>query len=173
MKKSKELTIIDCLTDNMLLGMFLDDPRTWKSWFTFLRAFFALRPARGDLKLYRECTGRSVWPESPAKEAWLPIGVRVRKSYMISLLAIYLAFFRKYTLSKGEIGHVLIVAPTRKQAGIIKGYVQGCSTTTPDSNPTCQRDPGRDSAGQQRSDHDLSSDFKSLRGFTGSSSDSR
>jgi hypothetical protein len=163
----KELDIITCLTDKALLGHFIEDESTFSSWFCFLRAFFALSPQPQDLELYQQCTGRSEWPEQPATEAWLPIGVRGGKSFIIAILAVYLSFFRKYKLSKGEIGYVLIVAPTRKQAKIILNYCSGFLY----GHPILKGHVLNETAEEIRLDNGLaisvlSSDYKSIRGFT-------
>lgn len=171
MRRQKQrggLTIIDCLRDKSLLGAFIEDESTWKSWFCFLRATFGLRPEQGDLKLYRECTGRTKWPRRPASEIWVPTGVRGGKSYMISLLALYLAFFRQYSLSKGEKAYILIVSPTKKQAGIIKSYISGFLY----DHPLLKSHIVNETREEIELENGivistLSSDFKSLRGFTG------
>ncbi len=166
-RQQPELNIIECLRDRRLLGLFIDDEQTWAAWFCFLRAFFALRPESGDLRVYSECTSRAEWPTTPATEAWLPIGVRGGKSFMIAVLAVFLAFFRRYRLNRGEIGYVLIVAPTRKQATIIKNYVSGFLH----DHPILRGHVQSETAEEIRLDNQLaisvlSSDYKSIRGFT-------
>jgi hypothetical protein len=117
------LSIIQTLQDKQLLGQFLKDPKTWASWFSFLKCFFALPPEQKDVSLFKSCTGRHQWPTTPFSEAWLVIGTRGGKSFMTALLAAYLAAFKKYDLSPGEKGHIIIVAPSVKQAKIIKEYL--------------------------------------------------
>jgi len=119
----EDLNIIDVIEDKGLLGQFISKQSTWKAWKTLLRAFFALSPRKGDLDLYRACTGREKWSQDVLREMWLAIGVRGGKSFITALLACFLAVFKKYKLSPGEVGYIIIVAPTRRQAGIIKRYL--------------------------------------------------
>jgi hypothetical protein len=125
------LNIIQTLHDKQLLGQFLKDPETWRSWFTFLRAFFALTPQNGCVELFKSCSGRHHWPVRPFSEAWLIIGTRGGKSFITALLAAYLAVFKRYELSPGEKGHIIIVAPSVKQAKIIKTYLSSFFTDNP------------------------------------------
>lgn len=166
-KQEEGLNIIQCLRDKRLLGLFLEDAETFAAWLTFLRAFFGLAPEPGDLERYQKHTGRATWPTRAAKEAWLPIGVRGGKSFVIAILAVYFAFFKKHRLSRGERGYVLIVAPTRKQAGIIKNYVSGFLY----DHPLLKGHVVRETSEEIELDNGivistLASDFRSLRGFT-------
>ena len=117
------MTIIEALADRNLLGQFIEDPSTWQAWFCFLRAFFGLPPVDGDAGIFRECTGRENWPQEAAKEGGVIAGRRSGKSFTVALLACFLAVFREYRLSAGEIGYVIIVSPTRQQSAIVKKYL--------------------------------------------------
>ena len=77
------------------------------------------------MQLFTKCSGRTKWPASPSREAWVVAGRRSGKSFFMSLLATYFAVFRKYKLSAGESGHVIIVAPTKPQAVLIREYILG------------------------------------------------
>jgi hypothetical protein len=89
-----DISIIDVLRDEKLLGQFLKTPETWVSWFTFLRAFFSLPAESGDVDLFKSCTGRAHWPEGAFSEAWLIIGTRGGKSFITALIATFLSVFR-------------------------------------------------------------------------------
>lgn len=161
------MNIIKTLNDKNLLGQFLSDRKTWAAWFTFLRCFFGLKPMPKDAVLYESCTGRSHWPGVPLKEAWLIIGTRGGKSFITALIATYLAVFREYQLSAGEKGFIIIVAPTKKQARIIKAYLTSFFTDNPFLSPYL----ARESAEEVELSNNiiisvLSSDYRSLRGFT-------
>lgn len=165
--KQENLDIVQCLRDKNLLGLFIEDESTFAAWFTFLRAIFALSPEPGDLELLKQCTGRSTWPKTAFSEAWLPIGVRGGKSFVIAILAVFFAFFKKHRLSRGEKGYILIVAPTRKQAGIIKSYISGFLY----DHPLLKGHVVKESTEEIELDNGivistLASDFRSLRGFT-------
>jgi hypothetical protein len=167
LKKKEGLDIIQCLKDRHLLGQFLEDEDTFAAWFCFLRAFFGLESEPGDMELYQTYTGRDSWPVEAATEAWLPIGVRGGKSFVIAILAVYFAFFRKHSLSRGEKGYILIVSPTKKQAGIIKAYVSGFLA----DHPLLKGHIIRETTEEIELDNGivistLASDFRSLRGFT-------
>jgi len=161
------VNIIEALEDKQLLGQFLRDPRTWAAWFAFLKSFFALAPSAGDLAVFQECTGRSGWPKVSASEAWVVAGRRSGKSFTIALLATYLAAFRKYRLSAGETAHVIIVAPTRQQAAIIRNYISGFFEGNDILRPMVVREAGGEIVLSNRvSITILSSDYRSIRGFS-------
>jgi hypothetical protein len=159
--------IIQVLQDKALLGQFIKDAATWRAWFTFLKAFFALQPEDGDEELYRECTGRQNWPQDEAREAWLAIGVRGGKSFIVALVATYLAVFREYSLSPGETGFVLIVSPTKRQSAIIKAYLSSFFHDNPFFAPFLVRETSEEvELSNKLTIMVLSSDYRSLRGFT-------
>jgi hypothetical protein len=161
------LNIIEALTDKALLGQFIEDPQTWRAWFTFLRSFFGLPPVDGDMDVYRECTGRSEWPQEAAKEATVIAGRRSGKSYITALLAAFLAVFREYHLSAGETGYVIIVSPTRQQSGIIKKYLSGFFRENAFLSPLLIRETREEIELSNRvTILILSADFRSLRGYT-------
>lgn len=161
------MNIIQTLEDKALLGQFLRDPGTWRAWFAFLKSTFALEPTPGDLAVYRDCTARTEWPSSPASEAWVIAGRRSGKSYVTALLATFLAAFKKYQLSAGETGHVLIIAPTRTQAGIIRDYIGGFFERNAFLRPMVVRDTATEIELSNRvSITILSSDYRSIRGFS-------
>jgi len=160
-------SIIDTLNDRNLLGQFLEDKETWKSWFTFLKAFFALEPDNKDVSLFESCTGRKEWPEEESGEAFIICGTRGGKSFITALIATYLAVFRKYKLSHGETGFVLIVAPTKQQANIILNYLSSFFTDNKFLHPYLKSDAyGEVELTNNITISVMSSDYKSLRGFT-------
>ena len=161
------IDIITVLTDRNLLGQFLKDLNTWKAWFSFLKAFFALTPTQGDLQVYRKCTARTRWPSRPAKEAWLAIGVRGGKSFVVALLATFLAVFKDYELSPGERGYILIVAPTRKQGRIIKAYLSSFFSQNEFLRPFVLKETIEDiELTNSITISVLASDYTTIRGFT-------
>ena len=52
------------------------DLKTWSAWFTALKALFGLSMTETDLKLFKECTGRSQAPDGPFRELWAIVGRR-------------------------------------------------------------------------------------------------
>jgi hypothetical protein len=161
------MTMIEALQDKNLLGQFLDDPETWQSWFCFLRAFFGLDPADGDLSTYRECTGRTEWPKDPAQEMWVVAGRRSGKSFITALLATYLSAFKEYKLASGETGHCLLISPTRQQSKVIKKYISSFFNDNAFLSPLMQNETaGEIELTNRVTITILSADFRSLRGYT-------
>ena len=112
----------------------IDDPNLFKPWFkneswagwrAWLAALFGLPMTAAELALFVECTGRSVAPTTPAREGWLVCGRRAGKSFILALIAVYLATFRDYSkhLAPGERGTVLILSADRKQSRVIFRYI--------------------------------------------------
>jgi hypothetical protein len=161
------LSIIDTLNDKKLLGQFIKDPKTWKAWFCFLRAFFALKPDNGDRKLFKACTARSKWPKKEAREAWLIIGTRGGKSFITALLATFLSVFREYQLSPGEKGFVLVVSPTKKQSNLVKRYLSSFFNDNEFLSPYLVRETSEEiELTNNVIIAVLSSDYRTLRGYT-------
>jgi hypothetical protein len=108
-----------------LFAPWFRDPVTWQSWFTFIRALFALPMDEADLELFTRCTGRAAAPTEQAQEAWLICGRRSGKSFILSLVAVYLATFKDWTkyLAPGECGTVMVIAADRKQGRVCMRYI--------------------------------------------------
>jgi hypothetical protein len=128
-----KLTIFDAVHDAKLFRPWFHDQQTWLAWFAFLSALFCLPMSPDQLAIYRERTGRTDPPINPANEAWLVCGRRAGKSFILALIAIFLACFRDYRpfLQKGERATVLIIACDRRQARVIFRYVRGLLTGVP------------------------------------------
>lgn len=120
------MNILQACADPHLFGPWFKRPATWAAWRVFLAALFGLPMARGDLALFRKYTGRKSAPKQQAREAWLVVGRRGGKSFIVALIAVYLACFRDYRayLSPGERGVVTVTATDRKQARVIFRYVR-------------------------------------------------
>jgi hypothetical protein len=125
--------IIDAIDDGNLFAPWFRDHATWASWLTFLAALFGLPLAPQQLALYRECTGRTEPPTAPATEGWLVCGRRAGKSFVLALVAVYLAAFHTYRqyLAPGERGTVMVIACDRRQARTIFRYIGGLLTKVP------------------------------------------
>lgn len=106
---------------------------TWDSWLIFLAALFALPMTPEQLAIYSKHTGRSSSPRAPSHEAWLVIGRRGGKSFILALIAVFLAAFRDWRpyLGPGEVGTVMIVAADRRQARVIMRYCTGLLKSVP------------------------------------------
>lgn len=119
------MTIIDAIEHEHVFAKLFRDPAEWAAWFTFLRVLFGLPLDDADLALFRQCTGRQT-PRGPYNEAWLCCGRRAGKSYILALIAVFLAVFKDYRqyLAPGERGTIMIIAADRKQARVILRYVR-------------------------------------------------
>lgn len=126
-------TILDAINDPLLFGPWFKNPATWTAWFVFLRALFALPMSAEDRVLFQKHTGRTTPPQEQAKEAWLVVGRRGGKSFVIALVAVFLSCFRDYKqfLAPGERGVVMTLAADRKQARIILRYVRALLNGVP------------------------------------------
>ena len=98
-----------------------------------LAALFALPMTREQLALYSKLTGRTTPPTQPFHEAWLCIGRRGGKSFILAVIAVFLACFKDWRpfLGPGEVATVMIIAADRRQARVIMRYSLGCSRAVP------------------------------------------
>ena len=88
---------------------------------------------RDQLELYQRCTGRIAPPTTASTEAWLICGRRAGNSFMMALIAVYLACFRSYReyLTPGERATIMVIAADRKQARVIIRYVRALLNDVP------------------------------------------
>jgi hypothetical protein len=95
------MNILDAIDDRKVFGTHFRGA-TWNAWRAFLAALFGLAMSDEQLALYREATGRSAPPSTPLNEAWLVIGRRGGKSFVLAVIAVFLACFRDW---RGRHGH--------------------------------------------------------------------
>ena len=120
------VTILRGIDDPNLFAPWFKDRTTWRSWFVFLKALFALPLSANELALYQQCTGRETAPTAPSTEGWLICGRRSGKSFTLALIAVFLATFKDHRqfLAPGERGVVMLIAADRKQARVIFRYIR-------------------------------------------------
>jgi hypothetical protein len=106
---------------------------SWTPWLTFLCALFALPMTKEQLAIYRKHTGRTAAPTEPLNESWLICGRRAGKSFVLALVAVFLACFKDWRryLGVGETGTVMVIAADRRQARVIMRYVKGLLASVP------------------------------------------
>jgi hypothetical protein len=130
------MNIIEAIKDKNLFKPFVDkDLTSWHNWFTALRCLYGL-PIRKpqSLELITKCTGRE--PASLPKEgfdtALFLVGRRSGKSKISSVVGAFEGGMsgREKLLSKGEMGVVAILAPTKKQGRIVKNYLRAIFDST-------------------------------------------
>jgi hypothetical protein len=126
-RREAGLSILDAIQDERLFRPWFKNKASWKAWMVFLSALFASPMTAEQLETYRECTGRTEAPDEIAKEGWLICGRRAGKSFILAVIAVYLACFKDYRryLQPGERGTVSVIAADRKQARVILRYVMG------------------------------------------------
>jgi hypothetical protein len=126
------MNIIQALDDPNVFGAFFRGP-TWVVWRVFLAVLFGLPLTSEQLALYTKHTGRTAAPTSPLHEAWLCIGRRGGKSFILAVVAVFLACFRDWRpfLGPGEIATVMIIARDRRQARVIKRFITGLLKSIP------------------------------------------
>jgi hypothetical protein len=126
------MNIIQALDDPNVFGPFFRGP-TWVVWRVFLAVLFGLPLTPEQLVLYTKHTGRTVAPTSPLSEAWLVIGRRGGKSFILAVIAVFLACFKDWRplLGPGEVGTCMIIAADRRQARVIMRYCLGLLKSVP------------------------------------------
>ena len=129
----RTVTILDAAADKNLFAPWFKDRETWRAWFSFLSALFALPMTPEQLALYQRHTGRATPPTQAASEAWLVCGRRAGKSFVLALVAVFLACFHDYRryLAPGERGTVMVIATDRRQARVIMRYIRALLTQVP------------------------------------------
>ena len=127
------MNILHAIRDPNVFGLHFKDADTWVAWCAFLAALFALPMTEEELAIYRKHTGRSAPPAEPLSEAWLVCGRRAGKSFVLAVIAVFLACFRDWRpfLGPGEAGTIMIIARDRRQARVIKRYVLGLLQAVP------------------------------------------
>lgn len=130
---SGEFSILDTTDDPSLFARWFKDRATWQAWFAFLSALFALPLTPEQLAIYQKCTGRTAPPTVAVSEAWLVCGRRAGKSFVLALVAVFLACFKDWRpfLSPGERGTVVVIATDRRQARIIMRYTRALLLEVP------------------------------------------
>jgi hypothetical protein len=169
MSNRRRFTIIDAIDDPQLFAPWFRDRATWAAWFTFLRCLFGLPLSSRELALYRECTGRTAPPTAPAAEGWLICGRRAGKSFMLALVAVYLAAFHSYRqyLQPGERGVILVIASDRKQARVIFRYVKALLLGVPMLRKLVERETAEAfDLNNSTSIEIMAASYRSLRGYT-------
>jgi hypothetical protein len=135
-RQPRQISILQAIADPHLFQQHFNG-NTWAPWFAFLAALFALPMTKEQCALYQKHTGRKTPPTEPLHEAWLVCGRRAGKSFMLALIAVFLACFRdwKTYLGPGEVGTVMVIAADRRQARVIMRYVKGLLKSTPMLRP--------------------------------------
>lgn len=127
------MTIIDAIHDPILFRPLFKSLVTWRTWLVVLKAIFAVPMTEEERVVFTRLTGRTTPPAEQVQECWFVVGRRGGKSFIVALIAVYLACFRDYSacLGPGERGVIMIIATDRKQARVIMRYVTAMVRSVP------------------------------------------
>ena len=131
--KTAGASILDACQSTKLFSCWFKDAQTWRAWFAFLAAMFGLPMDAEAREIFKACTSRSQSRSNGHAEAWLICGRRSGKSFILALIAVFLACFRDWSpyLAPGERGTVFVVATDRRQARVIYRYVRALLLNVP------------------------------------------
>jgi hypothetical protein len=163
------MNILRAMTDLEVFGGAFRDPDTWRAWRAFLCGLFGLSMTGRQRELFNECTGNRAPPIGGSRETWIIAGRRSGKSFVLSLIAVYLACFKDWRpyLTTGERATVMIIASDRKQARVIMGYVRGLLTSVPMLAATVETETSESIALTNRVVIEIhTASFKTTRGYT-------
>ncbi len=132
-----EQKIIDALSDPNLIGAGLAPDgkiETWRNWFVIVRAALGLGHTLNDeeLALFKRLSGGRDVPKRRVRRCVVFAGRRSGKSNVTSAIGLGTALFADTSMLKpGEVGHVMVVSPTRDQSSSIMNYAEGMASASP------------------------------------------
>ena len=95
---------------------------TWRNWRAWVCGVFGLPMSEAEAATFRELAARSTLPTAASNEAWTIAGRKSGKSRMAAFIVTFLAAVRKWKMAPGERPTVLLIAPSRRQAGIVLDF---------------------------------------------------
>lgn len=137
------MNIIQTMDDDRFFKPLFRDLESWKAWRVFLKSLFGIGlDGRIERRIFRECTGLRSPKRGQIREAFVIAGRRSGKSFISSIIAVYLAAFKDWRqyLSPGEKGWIFIIATDRAQAKIIKNYISGILYSNPSFKNLIERE---------------------------------
>lgn len=163
------MNIIQAIEDEHLFRQLFKSPDTWRAWVTVLRAVFGLPMAEEDLPLFKQLTGRDTPPIQQVQECWLVVGRRGGKSFIVALIAVFLACFRDYRplLGPGERGVLMVIATDRKRARVIMRYLTALLQAVPMLAAMIERQDSESiDLNNQVSIEITTASYRTIRGYT-------
>jgi hypothetical protein len=164
-----DATILDAIQIPALWKPWFKEPETWASWCCFLKVLFGEPLSPAEQALFIECTGRRQPADQGYNEAWLICGRRSGKSFILALIAAYLAIFKNWRpyLIPGEVGTIMILASDRRQARTIFRYARALLTRP----PSLRRMVERETAWEIELNNDVvieihTASYSAVRGYT-------
>jgi len=127
------MNIIEAISDRKLFRDYLqgkaDNLNSWSRWGVILRLIYGLPVSEKWESFVREVTGRdlSSFSRREFNTSLILTGRRSGKSKISALVAAFEASFsgKEDLLSKGELGLVSVISPTRFQSQVVKSYIRG------------------------------------------------
>jgi hypothetical protein len=162
------MDIIRALHDSNVFARYFKG-ESWTCWFVFLAALFGLPLSPDQLLLFQKYTGRMTAPTSPLREAWLVVGRRGGKSFVLAVIAVFLACFRDWRpfLGPGEVGTIMLIAKDRAQARSIKRFISGLLRETPMLAPLIEDETAESIRLRNRIVIEIhTASYRSTRGYT-------
>lgn len=161
--------ISDAVLNPELFAPHFDPAGSWRSWYIFLKALFGLALSPEELPFFVECTQRAAAPTARAREAWLVVGRRGGKSFVLALIAVFLACFVRweFKLAPGEVATIMVIAADRRQARVIFSYCSGLINATPVLKKLIVRESVDTISLSNRINIEIrTANFKTVRGYT-------
>jgi hypothetical protein len=162
------VNILDAINDPKVFGEHFRSG-TWDAWLAFLAALFALPMTDEQLAVYRKHTQRDLPPAQPPTEAWLVVGRRGGKSFVLATIAVFLACFKNWQplLGPGEYGTIMVIAEDRKQARAIMRFIGGLLRGAPMLRRTIVNETAESFTLKNRIQIEVhAASFRSTRGYT-------
>jgi hypothetical protein len=163
------MNILEACADQKLFAPWFHSKATWDAWFVFLAALFGLPMDAEQQALFQAHTGRTQPPAQPYRESWLVVGRRGGKSFIMALVAVYIACFHEFRqyLQPGERATVAVIAADRRQARVILRYVRGLLTNIPMLKRMVERETAEGFDLNNATTIEVSSaSFRATRGYT-------
>jgi hypothetical protein len=127
------ITILEAMDSVEVWRRWFRDLADWRPWRAFLASLFGLPMSDEDRALFARCTGRVAPRTGGYNEVWLVIGRRGGKSFILALVAVFLACFRDWRryLVPGERSIIAVTAADRRQARSIFSYARALIAEVP------------------------------------------
>lgn len=118
--KAGGVTILDLL-DYL---PWLQNAADWLPWRAFLCAVYGLPMSQREYDIFARCTGRKTAPTKQAREVWVVVGRRGRKSAIAALMGVFHGAYRDHEkyLAPGEKAAIPILARNKAEARQIRDY---------------------------------------------------
>ena len=168
------MNVIEAAGDENLFRPYLTGAggslKPWGRWRTALRVLYGLPTSPKAAATIRACTGRDpgTMPAGGFDTALFLTGRRSGKSRVAGLIAAYEATLAGHEtkLAPGEQGLVAVLAPSKPQAGIVKGYVRAALGTPMLASEVVRETRDGFDLKSGISVRVLAGDWRTVRGFT-------